>query len=404
MSMLTSEVRRAIVAIAGRYKYEPARIMAIVEVESAGRVFWNIGGKNVPAMRPEGHYFYRLLKGEERAKAVEAGLAWPKYSPERAPRTWTASWATFRRMAAINRDVAVMSCSWGLGQVMGSDWKKLNFPNAQAFYDASFSLDGQLDIMLRYIDADGLRSALNKGSTSADSWRPFAKGYNGPAYARLAYHEKMALAYRKYARAALDTGGVPRPSEVDDSEQIKAIQNALKEVGYNPGPVDGKDSKSLRDAIKKFQLDNALDVDGIFGPMTSRRMAEVQLRAKRDAGDALLKGGGASAGVGAIGEKVIEQVIPLQSVGGPVVRIVIMVVILLGVALVFYGLWLKYQAERVQEVGALEEEKAAVLADELQDTEEAENYRGGEFLLDGGTELEESVIGTETDTEEDVKS
>ena len=186
--MFSREVRNAIKGIAKEYKHNPAAVMAIAEVESAGRAFWRIGGSDVPPIRPEGHYFYRLLKDPERARAVQAGLAWPRYSPSRAPRTWSGMWATFRKMSRINEEVAIMSCSWGVGQVMGSDFRKLGYATAKDFMRANYTLTGQLDVMMRYIDADGLRGALAKGGTTSNSWRPFARGYNGTAYARLGYH------------------------------------------------------------------------------------------------------------------------------------------------------------------------------------------------------------------------
>jgi len=43
---------------------------------------------------------------------------------------------------------------------------------------------------------------------------------------------------------------------------VKEIQAALKNAGYNPGTVDGKMGKQTRNAIRSFQKDNKLTVNG----------------------------------------------------------------------------------------------------------------------------------------------
>lgn len=47
------------------------------------------------------------------------------------------------------------------------------------------------------------------------------------------------------------------------------IQRALKILGYDPGPLDGIRGRLTIRAIKEFQKDNKLEVDGIVGPKTS---------------------------------------------------------------------------------------------------------------------------------------
>jgi len=49
---------------------------------------------------------------------------------------------------------------------------------------------------------------------------------------------------------------------------IKQIQTALRNAGYNPGKVDGKMGKQTRDAIKAFQAANNLPADGVVGKKT----------------------------------------------------------------------------------------------------------------------------------------
>ncbi len=50
--------------------------------------------------------------------------------------------------------------------------------------------------------------------------------------------------------------------------KIKDIQQALKDLGYDPGPIDGVRGRLTIKAIKSFQADNQLVIDGLVGPKT----------------------------------------------------------------------------------------------------------------------------------------
>ena len=51
-------------------------------------------------------------------------------------------------------------------------------------------------------------------------------------------------------------------------DRVKLIQRELKMLGYNVGPVDGIFGPKTDAAVKAFQTDQALKVDGIVGPIT----------------------------------------------------------------------------------------------------------------------------------------
>lgn len=53
---------------------------------------------------------------------------------------------------------------------------------------------------------------------------------------------------------------------------VEAIQKALKAKGFDPGPVDGIWGRKTIAAVKAFQHAEGLEVDGIYGPMTSSRL------------------------------------------------------------------------------------------------------------------------------------
>lgn len=51
-------------------------------------------------------------------------------------------------------------------------------------------------------------------------------------------------------------------------KSVKEIQKRLISLGYAAGPVDGMMGVKTRYAIRRFQTDNLLEVDGIVGPQT----------------------------------------------------------------------------------------------------------------------------------------
>lgn len=50
--------------------------------------------------------------------------------------------------------------------------------------------------------------------------------------------------------------------------RVAAMQTKLKALGYDPGPADGKFGDKTDAAVKKFQTDKRLTVDGIAGNQT----------------------------------------------------------------------------------------------------------------------------------------
>jgi Putative peptidoglycan binding domain len=53
-----------------------------------------------------------------------------------------------------------------------------------------------------------------------------------------------------------------------DSDSVRAEQQALKDKGFDPGPVDGVDGPQTRSALHQFQQKQNLEEDGKLGPQT----------------------------------------------------------------------------------------------------------------------------------------
>lgn len=192
METLTNE---QIKDLANKHGIEYAGLKAVVEVEASGKGF--IG--DVPKILYEPHIMYRLLTKKNyitiRNNLMKAhpNLCYPRWGTYK----YGAESIQHRRLeiaSQFNRDTALESCSWGLGQVMGFHWKSLGYESLQAFINDMYESEAkQLEAMIRFIKVNGLLLALKN-----KDWVKFARGYNGSGYAKNKYHIKLANAYAKY--------------------------------------------------------------------------------------------------------------------------------------------------------------------------------------------------------------
>lgn len=73
-------------AHAARLEVEPTALLAVAEVEAAGYVFAEVGGRREPLIPWEGHYFDKRLKGIARDQARAKGLAHPRAGKVKKPK------------------------------------------------------------------------------------------------------------------------------------------------------------------------------------------------------------------------------------------------------------------------------------------------------------------------------
>ncbi|WP_173932414.1 N-acetylmuramidase domain-containing protein [Chelativorans sp. Marseille-P2723] len=265
--MIPTETAALISHLALKARLEPATLLAVVEVESAGRTHAVVDGRKEPLIRFEGHYFDRRLSPEKREAARRAGLAAPTAGTIRNPTAQPARWHMLERAAEIDKAAAYEATSWGVGQVMGAHWAWLGYGSIEALVEEARSgLDGQLRLMMRYIEKAGLAEALRRRD-----WTAFARGYNGPAYARNGYHLRLSLAYRRYARTESSVTKVDQPSVLlrsgDRGENVRHLQGLLCALGH-PVVQDGIFGPETRGAVLTFQRRHGLAADGIVGPLT----------------------------------------------------------------------------------------------------------------------------------------
>jgi len=284
--MFSDDVIQEITEAGGRFGIEPAALLAVAEVESGGQAFAVIDGKREPLIRFEGHYFDRRLSPEKQVVARAAGLSSPIAGAVANPISQEGRWNLLSRAVRIDREAAYESVSWGIGQVMGAHWQKLDFASVMDFVAlARRDVAGQAEIMARFIDREGLAAPL-----AARDWAAFARGYNGPLYARSNYDGRIADAYAEYggAPAAGATGATsasgPRPARGEllykgiRGATVRDLQTMLTSLGYGTA-ADGIFGSRTERAVRAFQRSKGLGVDGIVGPATYAKLEAAMRRA-----------------------------------------------------------------------------------------------------------------------------
>lgn len=167
---------------------------AMLDVEAAGSGF---DAQGRPKMLFEPHVFHRHLTGDKRATAVREGLAYPRWGMHPYPHD---SYPRLTQAVAIDETAALESASWGLGQVLGENYRMLGYDTPQAMVQAFMAdeeahLSGMVDFLIANHIDDDLR---------AHQWAVVARVYNGPGYRKNNYDTKLAAAFKKW-RGIKDT-------------------------------------------------------------------------------------------------------------------------------------------------------------------------------------------------------
>lgn len=172
-------------------------VRTVVEVEASGSGFDGFGR---PKMLFEPHVFWRELGEAKRRIAENQGLAYPKWGAKPYPKD---SYPRLQAAMQIDRPAALRSASWGLGQIMGFNCKAAGYATAEEMVvDFLDDEERHLEAMMRFILSEGLDDELRDRR-----WEGFARGYNGPGYAKGGYHTKLAAAFAKWSKIA----DVPEP-------------------------------------------------------------------------------------------------------------------------------------------------------------------------------------------------
>jgi N-acetylmuramidase/Putative peptidoglycan binding domain len=230
---------------------DAAYIWTIVEVETAG-VTQGFGFRmdRRPQILFERHKFREFTAGRFNAEAPDISGPAGGYGTFAAQYGRLEQALTLCEKAGLGLDPALMSASWGMGQVMGFNREVAGFASAADMVEAMKNgEDAQLMAMARFLVANGLADMLARRD-----WAGFARRYNGPNYWQHRYDIKLAEQYQRFA-----SGSLP-------SLEVRAAQAALLLLGYGPGRIDGILGPRTRGALRNFRIAAGLpvgdDLDG----------------------------------------------------------------------------------------------------------------------------------------------
>lgn len=191
-------------------KYNPAALLAFIQVETGGRGFDVKTGKIMIQFEPSwfkrraskeyAEYLRLLNKAQNELSILDKSIInnWRTVLENRVS-IQPLEWSAFNIAFGINKNAAMESTSIGLGQIMGFHWQRLGFASVGAMWDdAKSGLEAQAFQLIKFIDTDrNLR-----GSIEAKNWDLVASIYNGKGYKALAeklgrepYDESLAKAY-----------------------------------------------------------------------------------------------------------------------------------------------------------------------------------------------------------------
>lgn len=198
---------------AARLGCSVAQIRAVFEVEASGSGWFSdvrgeilaldgpggfLDGSHLPKILFEAHHFDRLTGGRFR-----------KSHPNLSSPRWNRSlyvggqgeYGRLHRAMELDRTAALMSASWGAPQIMGFNHKLAGHETVDDLVEAMKSgARAHLMAFVAFVENSGLAQALRKITAFHASAKDFARGYNGPAYAKNEYHIKIARAFAKWSR------------------------------------------------------------------------------------------------------------------------------------------------------------------------------------------------------------
>ena len=237
-----------------RLGVELPALWAVMTVETKGCGF-------LPDRRPlilfERHWFRKLTGG--RFDAVAPDLSNPTWGGYGASGAYQHE--RLGRAVKLDRNAALESTSWGLGQVMGFNAKVVGFANVEKMVAAMCdSEDAQFHGMVGFIASRGLAQMLKMGD-----WAEFARRYNGAEFQKNKYDQRLAVAHEKFK-----VGPLP-------DLRVRTTQLYLNYLGYNTGGVDGLFGDKSQRALIAFQKSASLAPTGGPDDATSSELEKAAM-------------------------------------------------------------------------------------------------------------------------------
>lgn len=173
---------------------DPLRLMAVDDVESNGRGFHPLTRRPIILFEP--HVFSKHTKGAFDATHPE--ISYPAWGTRDYPVSQETRYQQLVQAMALAEASALMATSWGRFQILGENYDRVGFPDVRGFVRAMARNEReQLLAFVRFVAASPALVAALKRS----DWGGFARRYNGPAYAKHGYDQKLKAAFARRVAA-----------------------------------------------------------------------------------------------------------------------------------------------------------------------------------------------------------
>lgn len=222
--------------IADRLGVRAAELWAVIDVETYGYGF--IADRR-PLILFERHIFSRFTK----RKFDKTNPDISNKKPGGYGKGGMHQFDRLDKAVSLNRTEALKSASWGIGQVMGMNFKIAGFGDVEEMVTEMLAAeDNQLNAMANFIIINKIDKAMRQ-----HDWATFARVYNGKNYAINKYDTRLAAAYNKRRVLLPDMA-------------VRAAQVYLTYLDYDPGRIDGLTGTNTFRALNNFQADNNLSI------------------------------------------------------------------------------------------------------------------------------------------------
>ena len=182
------------IKIAIELNVELAVIKAIKTVESNGVGIIN----SIPVMLFEGHVFWKQLQARkiDPNKYVKGNedILYPKWTKKYYTCKNSGEYNRLKKAIKINELAALESASYGMFQLMGTNYKICGYKDAREFYkDMCASEKKQFYAFIKFIKAKGIVPYMQQ-----KNWAKIAYLYNGSGFKANKYDLKLEQAYNKF--------------------------------------------------------------------------------------------------------------------------------------------------------------------------------------------------------------
>jgi len=192
--------------IAKANQIEVPLLKALIQVEAGNKSGFESDGR--PQILFEGHIFYKYLVKKYGEKKTQE-LA--RKHPNIVYKKWSKSqyYGGIREhdrlseAASIDRELALMSASYGMFQIMGFNHSLCGCVFLQDFINRMWrsQLD-QIELAIEFLKNSKFRGKSLLYWLKTKHWANFAEGYNGPGYKSNKYDVKLYEAWKKFSKKA----------------------------------------------------------------------------------------------------------------------------------------------------------------------------------------------------------